>query len=143
MGQAWVAMMVGDYEKITGLRSRYDVGELPELADLLAWAYVRTAQIRIGRAKSSSADDRRKLLDEADEQARSGEEVRAGVGAPDLARIAALSGREEDCRKWLAVAKEHNRMPSKLRLETEEDFAPVRNAPWFQELLKSLGNENK
>jgi hypothetical protein len=143
IGQAWVAMMVGDYEKIIGLRSRYDTGELPELADLLSWAYVRSAQLLIGRAKSSSADDRAKLLQEADQQARSGEEVRPGVGAPDLARIAALSGREEDCRNWLAVAKEHNRLPGKTRLETEEDFGPVRDATWFRELLESLGNGKK
>jgi hypothetical protein len=136
VGQAWVAMMVGDYEKIINLRPRYDAGEIRELGEVLAWAYVRSAQLLIGRAKSSEQDQRAKLLQEAEQQALKAEEVQPGVGAPDLARIAALTGREEDCRKWLGTAKEHGRLPSKIRLETDEDLASVRNSPWFQELLK-------
>src|SRR5512144_3408592 len=41
VGQAWVAMMVGNYDKIIALRPRWDAGEIPELAELLSWAYVR------------------------------------------------------------------------------------------------------
>ncbi len=140
VGQAWVAMMVGNYDKIIALRPRWDAGEIPELAELLSWAYVRSAQLLVGRAKSSSEDQRAKLLQEAEQQASRGEQVQPGVGAPDLARIAALTGREDDCRKWLGTAKEHGRLPSKIRLETDEDLASVRNSPWFQELLGSLSS---
>jgi pimeloyl-ACP methyl ester carboxylesterase len=114
VGQAWVAMMVGDCEKIIELRPRYDAGEIPELAELLSWAYVRSAELMIGQAKSSEQDQRAKLLQEAEQQALKAEEVQQGVGAPNLARIAALTGREDDCRKWLGTAKEHGRLPSKL-----------------------------
>ena len=138
IGQAWVAMMVGNYDKIIGLRPRWDAGDIPELAELLSWAYVRSAQLLIGQAKSSPEDQRAKLLREAEQQARQAEDVQPGVGAPDLARIAALSGREDDCRKWLGTAKEHGRLPSRIRLETDEDLASVRNAAWFQDLLKTL-----
>jgi hypothetical protein len=131
-------MMVGNYDKIIGLRPRYDAGEIPELAEVLAWAYVRSGQLLIGQAKSGPEDQRAKLLQEAEQQALKAEEVQPGVGASDLARIAALSRREEDCRKWLGTAKEHGCLPSKIRLETDEDLASVRNAPWFQELLSSL-----
>ena len=48
VGQAWVAMMVGNYNKIIGLRPRYDAGEIKELGEVLAWAYVRSAQLLIG-----------------------------------------------------------------------------------------------
>jgi hypothetical protein len=137
VGQAWVAMMVGDYDKIIGLRSRWDAGEIPELAELLAWAYVRSAQLLIGRAKGSPEDQRAKLLQEAEQQASRGEQVQPGVGAADLARIAALTGRADDCRKWLGTAKDSGRLPSRLRLETDEDLASVRTAPWFQELKAS------
>jgi hypothetical protein len=140
VGQAWVAMMVGDYDKIIGLRPRWDAGEIPELAELLSWAYVRSAQLLIGQAKSGAEDQRAKLLQEAEQQARQAEDVQPGVGAPDLARIAALTGREDDCRKWLGTAKEHGRLPTRIRLETDDDLASVRNAPWFQELLGSLSS---
>ena len=66
-----------------------DAGEIPELAELLAWAYVRSAQLLIGRAKGGPEDQRAKLLQEAEQQALQAEEVQPGVGAPDLARIAA------------------------------------------------------
>ena len=92
IGQAWVAMMVGNYDKIIGLRPRWDAGDIPELAELLSWAYVRSAQLLIGQAKSSPEDQRAKLLREAEQQARQAEDVQPGVGAPDLARIAALTG---------------------------------------------------
>jgi hypothetical protein len=36
------------------------------------------------------------------------------------------------------TAKDCGRLPSRIRLETDEDLASVRNAAWFQELLKSL-----
>ena len=138
IGQAWVEMMVGDYDKIIGLRPRYDAGQIPETAELLSWAYVRSAQLLIGQAKSSSQDQRATLLQHAEQQARDGEDLQPGVGAPDLARIAALTGREEDCRKWLGIAKEHGRLPSRIRLETDEDLASIRNATWFQDLLNSI-----
>ena len=55
-------MMVGNYDEIIALRPRWDAGEIPELAELLSWAYVRSAQLLIGRAKSSEQDQRTKLL---------------------------------------------------------------------------------
>jgi hypothetical protein len=130
-------MMVGNYDKIIGLRPRYDAGEIPELAELLSWAYVRSAQLLIGQAKSGPEDQRAKLLQEAEQQALNAEGVQPGVGAPDLARIAALTDREDDCRKWLGTAKEQGRLPSRIRLETDEDLASVRNSTWFQELLRT------
>ena len=112
IGQAWVAMMVGDYDKIIGLRSRWDAGEIPEFAELLVVGLrpLRSTADRPGEGQPGGPA--RETPAGGGAASLAAEDVQPGVGAPDLARIAALTGRADDCRKWLGTAKDAAACPA-------------------------------
>ena len=58
-----------------------------------------------------------------------------GSEAYNLACIFALLGRTEDCRHWLERAKERKTLPSRLHMQTDTDMDPVRDLPWFTDIL--------
>ena len=76
------------------------------------------------------------------EQARTklmhAEALKEGASAYNLACIASLRGREEECRDWLHVAQRCGTLPDRLQLESDTDLDTMRDKPWFQEFLAGL-----
>ncbi len=52
-----------------------------------------------------------------------------------LARFCAQTGDMDECRRWLKASGEPGGSISREWMETEEDFAPVRDTEWFRQLL--------
>jgi tetratricopeptide (TPR) repeat protein len=66
------------------------------------------------------------------------EDIKPGTGAYNLACLAARTGDEEGCRKWLAVCQEHGTMPDCQHLQQDDDLAPMRDKDWFKTLLAQV-----
>ena len=63
-------------------------------------------------------------------------ESRVPKSAPyPLALISAQTGDLEECQRWLRASGEPGGHLSRGWVETEEDFAPVRDTEWFRRLL--------
>ena len=60
------------------------------------------------------------------------------AGAYNLACVAALRAREEECREWLNVDKRCGTLPDRRHLESDTDLDGVRDEPWFREFLAGL-----
>src|SRR5262249_15345054 len=58
--------------------------------------------------------------------------------AYNLACLSALSGKEEESRKWLEFSRKHGVLPGLAELNADEDLNSLRNKPWFIEFLKGL-----
>lgn len=90
------------------------------------------------QAQSKTGAERDRLLAGAEEKCRRVEELRPGRGAYNLACLAAMRQREEDCRNWLEVSLNAGFLPDRHHLATDSDLAFVHDRPWFQGLLASV-----
>jgi hypothetical protein len=84
VGQAWVAMMTGDHDKVIALAPYYESGEVPELAEPLAWSLATSAKQIAERAKVAGGAERQELESKAREYARRADAIRPGLGATAL-----------------------------------------------------------
>ena len=84
IGKAWVAMMTGEHDKVIALAPFYDSGEVPELAEPLAWSLAASAKEMAERAKGAGDAERRQLESKAHEYARRADAIRPGLGAAAL-----------------------------------------------------------
>jgi tetratricopeptide (TPR) repeat protein len=94
-----------------------------------------TALLEQGRKKQGAEADN--LFGEAHARLGRAEEIRPGAGSYNLACVAALRGRGEECREWLTKARDTGALPSAEKLATDSDLDGVRKERWFQELLSS------
>ena len=90
----------------------------------------------IDRAKlESSQHARMYLLRDAADKAEQADAIEAGAGAYNRACAAALLGHLEDARRWLEHAEAHTDLPDPAHLQNDSDMDPLRDEPWFQDLL--------
>ena len=79
IGKAWVAMMTGEHDKVIALAPFYDSGEVPELAEPLAWSLAASANEMWERAKRADDAERQHLESKAQEYARRSAAIRPGL----------------------------------------------------------------
>jgi len=91
----------------------------------------------IYQARTRQGEKRMELLRKAQARLLEGERVKEGSCAFNLACTAALLGQVDDCRRWLQLALKHRELTPKLM--EDSDLDPVRELPWFQEILAALG----
>lgn len=72
------------------------------------------------------------LLDQASLHFRQAEDIKSGVGAYNLACIAALKRDVQGCVEWLNIASLHGRLPGAEHLRAAPDLAWVREQPEFR-----------
>ncbi|MBC8143650.1 MAG: hypothetical protein H7Y38_19640 [Armatimonadetes bacterium] len=97
-------------------------------------AHVVLSEVCIRRA-DRDPDRRAALFAEATSHANRADALRPGVAAYNRACIAALTGDEAGCERYLREAVAGNRVSNRRRVRADEDLASVRNAPWFHELF--------
>ena len=90
------------------------------------------------QAKSKDGDEADALFALAAEKLVHANIIRLGWGSYDLACIAALTGREDECRKWLEDSRDTGHLPSKQHLEEDTDLDSMRDTDWFKEFLETL-----
>jgi tetratricopeptide (TPR) repeat protein len=100
-----------------------------------AWYNWGVDLLELAKANGQAVDPAR--YSAAREKCLKAEETRKGSGAYSLARISALMGSEEECRKWLAVARDAGQLPSKERLNRDPDLNSVRSLSWFADFLRT------
>jgi tetratricopeptide (TPR) repeat protein len=86
-------------------------------------------------AKCVDGEESARLLREAKVKFLESETRVPCSAAYGLARICAQTGDPEECRRWLRASGEPGGLRSRGWVETEEEFAPVRECEWFQQLL--------
>jgi tetratricopeptide (TPR) repeat protein len=89
----------------------------------------------INQAKQKNAADAAGLFAQAEEKLQQVEVIQAGAGTYNLACLAALRDRPEECRTWLEKRLAKGEPLRRSELEQEEDFTSVRSLPWFVEIL--------
>jgi len=90
------------------------------------------------RAKTRTGAEAEALFRAATEKCEQTNVLKLGSGAYNLACIAALQGRPEDCRHWLEVSRDNDFLPDRAHLEKDTDLDPVRELPWFTPFLDGL-----
>lgn len=100
------------------------VAEIKEIGDAV--------QLRSRALESSKVSE---LLTKARIVAETVENIAPGEGAYNLACIAAIEERFEDCRNWLEVAIAYGKAPNIDRLTNDPDLSAARTQPWFDKLL--------
>jgi len=88
------------------------------------------------QAKMKGGEEAIKLFSQAGEKLIECENLKPGWGSYDLACISALTGRDENCREWLAKSKSHKKLPSKDHLMQDTDLDNVRQSEWFKKFLE-------
>lgn len=84
VGEAWTAMMSGDYEKVIGLAPEYESGREPQIAEPLAWALSASARALAAKAAAAPASERDALQRRAEDYARRADAIRPGLGVAAL-----------------------------------------------------------
>jgi hypothetical protein len=84
VGQAWLAMMTGEFDKVIALAPFYESGKVPALAEPLAWSLAASAKELAERAKGAGEAERQGLESKAHEYARRADAIRPGLGATAL-----------------------------------------------------------
>lgn len=84
VGEAWTAMMSGDYAKVIALAPEYDSGHEPQIGEPLAWALSASARALAAKAAAVPASERDALQRRAEDYARRADAIRPGLGAAAL-----------------------------------------------------------
>ncbi|MBF0130348.1 MAG: hypothetical protein HQL33_10165 [Alphaproteobacteria bacterium] len=98
-------------------------------------AYTNWGGALSAQGQRKTGEERRRLLEQAVEKCRRVEELRPGRGAYNLACLASLLQNEDECRKWLDVARDSGSLPDGRHLAGDMDLAFVRDRAWFRKLL--------
>jgi tetratricopeptide (TPR) repeat protein len=94
----------------------------------------------IAQAQMKSAGEAIAFFDLAVDKLHQAEVISPGSGSYNLACIAALRGRVEECRKWLENGPSHGKIPRRNHLENDPDLSAVRTQSWFQTFLEKVGD---
>lgn len=84
VGEAWTAMMSGDYDRVIALAPEYDSGREPQIGEPLAWALSASARALAAKAAAAPARERDALQRRAEDYARRADAIRPGLGATAL-----------------------------------------------------------
>lgn len=84
VGEAWTAMMSGNYDKVIALAPEYDSGRAPQIGEPLAWALSASARALAGKAAAAPAGEQEDLRQRAEDYARRADAIRPGLGATAL-----------------------------------------------------------
>ena len=134
VGEAWTALIAGDYDRVLALaQQQTDTGN-PGFAKALAWSYIGAGNAKRAEAKSKSGADAEALLEAAAASYAKAVRIEPGAGAYNLAALAAVRGWEDECRRWLDVAKDSGALDPR-HAEADPDFATVHDKPWFKQVL--------
>ncbi|NUO80213.1 hypothetical protein HUU05_09065 [candidate division KSB1 bacterium] len=90
------------------------------------------------QAQSKLTSEKMQLMKTAEEKLRMAEMISPGIGAYDLACIAAQTGDEALCKKWLEVSRKYDTLPALRAIEEDVSFVNVRDSDWFRVLLNDL-----
>jgi hypothetical protein len=101
-------------------------------------ALVNWSSMLLVQAQRQSGAEREVLLDQAEDKLKQAEALKAGSGAYNAACVAAFRGKDDECRRWLEVAREHGTLPDRAHLESDADLDPVRETGWFRDFAASL-----
>jgi hypothetical protein len=138
VGEAWTALIAGDYDRVVALANQQTTTGNPGFAEALAWSYVGAGNAqRAQAAMSKSKADADAFLEAAAASYAKAVRIEPKAGAYNLAALAAVRRQEDDCRRWLQVAKTSGAV-NRDQLEADADFASMRDRPWFQDLLQAL-----
>lgn len=92
----------------------------------------------IAQARTKPGEEAHELFDLAEDKLHQAEVISPGSGSYNLACIAALRGRTQECRKWLEDGSILGRIPRRSRLESDPDMAAVRGEAWFRMFLEKI-----
>lgn len=95
------------------------------------------------QAKQKATPEKSSLMKQAEEVLRVADMISPGVGAYDLACIAAQEEDEIVCMKWLERSKKYGTLPDPQYIATDEFFHKVRNCERFKEFLNQLNSSSK
>ena len=129
--------LTGDASKLEEACGKYAQATAIDPEYAVAYSNWGTALSEVGKMVDDSEQARTLFLEGRDKATRA-ERIAAGTGAYNLACISALLGEPQECRRWLGVAQEHKTIPGCEHLRTDEDLDPVREEPWFQEILATV-----
>ncbi|MCX6831874.1 MAG: hypothetical protein NT028_07015 [candidate division Zixibacteria bacterium] len=106
----------------------------PDLHEsLINWSSALSDQ-----AKTKTGEKRNELLTAAEDKCNQAESLSPGSGAYNLACVASLRGRPDECRKWLEISREAGELPRKEKLKKDIDLDPVRELDWFKAFMAGL-----
>lgn len=97
------------------------------------WGNALSAQ-----AQQKQGGEAEQLFAQAREKLLQSETLSQGSGAYNLACVAALQGREDECREWLEKSCQLGTLPTREHLEQDTDLDSVREAGWFRAFLEKL-----
>lgn len=86
-------------------------------------------------ARQEPEPEKARLLSMARMKLMEADSVSAGSSAYNLACVDALSGRHEAAQVHLQYLHVVGRLPGRAQLESDPDLEPIRELPWFNELL--------
>jgi tetratricopeptide (TPR) repeat protein len=90
------------------------------------------------QAKTKDKMEADQLYAQAKEKFQAANALVPGLSSYDLACIAALQGKEDDCLKWLKDSQAHGKLQSLQHIDEDKDFDSVRDKEWFKEFRASL-----
>jgi len=90
------------------------------------------------QARMKSGAERERLLDEAWSHATLARGLQPATASYNLACIAAEGRDWETMTKWLRISARGPRFPSPTHTDSVTSFNPVREEPWFKQLLAEL-----
>ncbi|MGE5505207.1 MAG: TPR end-of-group domain-containing protein [Actinomycetota bacterium] len=89
----------------------------------------------IFEARQSPTEEAEVFLANAEEKCHRANDIKPGHGSYNLACIAALRVRPDDCRIWLEDSLRHGFLPDRAHIEKDTDLDSVRSLPWFSDIL--------
>ena len=78
------------------------------------------------------------LLEEASKKIKKAEDIKEGSGSYNMACIASLRNKSEECSNWLEITRKAGTLPSVQKLREDSDLDNVREEVWFKEFLAEL-----
>ncbi|HOH30554.1 MAG TPA: hypothetical protein PLC40_12830, partial [Candidatus Hydrogenedentes bacterium] len=82
-----------------------------------------------------SEEERRRCLEQALEKAEHAFSRNLKQAAYNCACYAALLGKVDECRQWLARAEAERSLPPLEHMQTDKDLDGVRETVWFRDLV--------
>lgn len=131
---SWARTLQGEAatEKFALASEKYAEATKHKPDDHEAWNNWGTAQIHWAHTLQGGA--RRAKLLEARTYCETAEKLQPGLGAYNLACIAALLGEPDTARQWLLKSQEFKKLPDLKHLSTDHDLDSLRELDWFKEL---------
>lgn len=99
----------------------------------------------INRAKviCESATEKLKTLEEASEILRAAQTSSPGYTSYNLACVASILGKTDECKRWLDDANANNTLPPADAVLEDSDLENVCSLPWFQSFLRKSASARR